>query len=126
MSNPLRAYLRDLTQTLKQGDAREESFYPALERLLEALGPELGHSKLDVTTLPKKTEAGNPDFRVWDGAGKIIGYVEAKKPGDNLDAVAQSEQLRRYRGTFPNVVLTDFFTFVLYREGQEIARATLA
>ncbi len=126
MSNPLRAYLRDLTQTLKQGDAREESFYPALERLLEAMGPELGHPKLDVTTLPKKTEAGNPDFRVWDGAGKIIGYVEAKKPGENLDAVAQSEQLRRYRGTFPNVVLTDFFTFVLYREGQEIARATLA
>ncbi|WP_456476979.1 type ISP restriction/modification enzyme, partial [Oceanithermus sp.] len=126
MPEALRSYLEELTATIKRGDYREESFYPALERLLEELGSELGHPRLDVTVLPKKTEAGNPDFRVWDGASKIIGYVEAKKPGENLEAVAQSEQLERYRSTFPNVVLTDFFHFLLYRDGVEIARATLA
>ncbi|WP_457636843.1 type ISP restriction/modification enzyme [Oceanithermus sp.] len=126
MSGSLAAYLREVAQTMKRGDAREESFYPALERLLEELGPELGHPSLEVTTLPKKTEAGNPDFRVWDGRARIIGYVEAKKPGENLDAVAQSEQLERYRNTFPNVILTDFFTFILFRDGVEVARATLA
>ncbi len=126
MPEALRSYLKELTATIKRGDYREESFYPALERLLEELGSELGHPGLDVTVLPKKTEAGNPDFRVWDGQSKIIGYVEAKKPGENLEAVAQSEQLERYRGTFPNVVLTDFFHFILYRDGVEIARATLA
>ncbi len=126
MPEALRSYLKEIAATIKRGDYREESFYPALERLLEDLGSELGHPRLDVTVLPKKTEAGNPDFRVWDGQSKIIGYVEAKKPGENLEAVAQSEQLKRYRGTFPNVVLTDFFNFILYRDGAEIARATLA
>ena len=29
-------------------------------------------SGLHVTTLPKQTEAGNPDFRVWDGRARII------------------------------------------------------
>ncbi len=126
MSKPVRAYLQELASSIKKGDAREESFYPALAWLLEELGPQLGHPRLDVTILPKKTEAGNPDFRVWDGSSKITGYIEAKKPGENLDVIAQSEQLRRYRSTFPNVILTDFFTFILYRDGQEIARATLA
>ena len=75
--------------------------------------------------LPKQTEAGNPDFRIWDGKGKIIGYVEAKTPGSRLERVAQSEQLRRYRETFDNVVLTDFLHFVLFREGVEVAHAEL-
>ncbi len=75
--------------------------------------------------LPKKTEAGNPDFRIWDGKGKIVGYVEAKTPGSRLERVAQSEQLRRYRETFDNVVLTDFLHFVLFREGVEVAHAEL-
>ena len=122
----LKRYLAALAGVYRRGDAREESFYPGLKDLLEALGGELGHSRVEVTVLPKKTEAGNPDFRVWDGTGRITGYLEAKTPGANLDALAQSEQLRRYRATFPNVVLTDFLTFILYRDGVEVARAHLA
>ena len=77
---------------------------------------------LHVTTLPKQTEAGNPDFRVWDGRARITGYIEAKKPGANLDQVETSDQLKRYLHTFPNVILTDFYEFRLYRDGQRLAR----
>ena len=82
--------------------------------------------KTKVTILPKKTEAGNPDFRVWDGEHFIVGYIEAKTPGTNLDQVETSEQLERYLGTFPNLILTDFYEFRLYRDGQEVDRVTIA
>lgn len=74
----LDAYLKGIAKTAKQADATEPSYYPALKDLLEAFAEESGHSKAQVTAQPKKTEAGNPDFRVWDGKQHVIGYIEAK------------------------------------------------
>lgn len=98
-------YLKDLHAVARQGDAREESFHPALAGLLQTVAESTGRKHVRVTTLPKPTEAGNPDFRLWNGADRIIGYVEAKKPGEErLDLVEDSEQLARYRATFPNLI----------------------
>jgi hypothetical protein len=67
------------------------------------------------------TDAGNPDFRLWNGTDRIIGYVEAKKPTeDRLDVIEESEQLTRYRSTFPNLILTNFLEFRLYRNGERV------
>ena len=76
----LKEYLQGVFDVGKRGDAREESYYPALKNLLEAFATSSGHTKAHVTVLPKKTEAGNPDFRVWDGKQHIVGYIEAKPP----------------------------------------------
>lgn len=111
----LTEYLTKIMQTLNQGDAREESYYSALQKLLEKIGTTLGVNTITVTVLPKKTEAGNPDFRVWKGQRKIVGYVEAKPPDKDLNEVEKTEQLRRYRSTFQNLILTDFFEFRLFR-----------
>jgi hypothetical protein len=46
------------------GDAREETFYGCLETLLRQFAASTGRTEIHVTPLPKKTEAGNPDFRV--------------------------------------------------------------
>ncbi len=114
----LKEYLQKISETAQQGDAREESFYPTLKDLLETFAKSSGKTKAHVTVLPKKTEAGNPDFRVWDGQQHIIGYIEAKKPTEeNLKYIENSEQLKRYRYTFPNLILTNFFEFRLYRDG---------
>lgn len=125
MPSLFRAYLDELAAIARPGDAREESFYPALKSLLAQAGSHLGHPNLHVTVLPKQTEAGNPDFRLWDGEQQIVGYIEAKTPGTDLDRVAQSEQLRRYRETFPNLILTDFYEFRLYRDGALMERVTI-
>jgi len=123
----IKAYLKELSATTQRGDAREESFYPVLQKLLEAYAQEVHRKPAPVTVLPKKTEAGNPDFRVWDGKQKIIGYIEAKDPSvSDLDRVERSEQLKRYTSTFPNVVLTNFYEFRLYREGERVARVQIA
>jgi len=122
----LKAYFKRIFDVAKRGDAREESYYSALEELLKNYAVSIGKKQVDVTTLPKKTEAGNPDFRVWDGRQQIIGYVEAKAPTvEYLDQIETSEQLKRYLNIFPNLLLTNFFEFRLYRNGELIDRVSI-
>ena len=114
-------YLNDLTAIARQGDAREESFYPALSDMLAETARATGKTHVHVTTLPKPTEGGNPDFRLWNGTDRIVGYVEAKKPTEErLDSIESSDQLKRYRDTFPNLILTNFLEFRLYRNGERV------
>ena len=102
----------------RQGDAREESFYPTLADMLGEMARAAGKTHIHVTTLPKPTEGGNPDFRLWNGRDRIVGYIEAKHPKEErLDSIEDSEQLKRYRSTFPNLILTNFLEFRLYRNG---------
>lgn len=119
-------YIKEIASTTKRGDAREESYYPSLAELLVQFSETKRHKKVHVTVLPKKTEAGNPDFRVWDGRHSQVGYVEAKPPKANLDDVESSDQLKRYITTFPNLILTNFYEFRLYRNGQRVDNVLLA
>ena len=114
----LRDYLRKIVDKNNRGDAREESCYPVFKDLLDEYSTSIVKKKIHVTVLPKQTEAGNPDFRVWDGKQHVTGYVEAKVPtADNLDRIEHTEQLKRYLHTFPNLILTKFLEFRLYRNG---------
>jgi len=114
----IETYINKVASITKRGDAREESYYPALAEFLEQFSETKRHKKVHVTVLPKKTEAGNPDFRVWDGKHSQVGYVEAKSPNANLDDIETTEQLKRYISTFPNLILTNFYEFRLYRNGK--------
>ena len=122
----LKSYLKSIYEISNRGDAREESYYSTLEGLLREYTESVGKKKIHITTLPKKTEAGNPDFRIWDGKQHIVGYLEAKAPTvDNLDCIEDSTQLKRYRHTFPNLILTNFFEFRLYRNGTLIDKVLI-
>jgi hypothetical protein len=123
----LKLYLKKISEMTNRGDAREESHYSALEGLLKEYTESIGRRNIHVTTLPKKTEAGNPDFRVWDGNQHIVGYIEAKAPTvEYLEQIETGEQLKRYRHTFPNLILTNFFEFRLYRNSTLIDKALIA
>lgn len=116
-----KTYFKKLNAIAQQGDAREESFYPALADMLASVAESTGRKHVRVTTLPKPTDAGNPDFRLWNDTDRIIGYIEAKNPTTkNLNAIEDSKQLNRYRETFPNLILTNFFEFRLYRNGERL------
>ncbi|MBP8994621.1 MAG: hypothetical protein KBG30_12550, partial [Bacteroidales bacterium] len=111
----LQNYIKEIYKLIERGDAREESFYSILQNLIESYGKSL-KKKTSVTVLPKKSEAGNPDFRVWDGESMITGCIEAKHPSERkLDAIENSEQLKRYRETYPNLILTNFLEFRMFR-----------
>jgi type I restriction-modification system DNA methylase subunit len=123
----LKSYLKRIYDVASRGDAREESYYSTLEDLLKEYAESINKKNIHITTLPKKTEAGNPDFRVWDGKQHIVGYIEAKSPTiEHLDQIETTEQLERYLSTFPNVMLTNFFEFRLYRNGTMTDRVAIA
>ena len=111
-------YIREIYSKTFKGGSTEQSYYGILETFLKDYGQYIG-KKTSVTANPMQTEAGNPDFRVWDGNTKITGYIEAKNPITvrNLDDIENTEQLRRYLEAFPNFILTNFIEFRLFRNG---------
>jgi type I restriction-modification system DNA methylase subunit len=104
------AYLKAIQKNLKQGS--ERSHYPALKNLLDA--PEIG---IDAVIEEKGNKAGIPDFTV-KRRGLLIGYVEAKDVGLDLDGIEKSEQLQRYLEALPNLVLTNYLEFRWYVNGK--------
>lgn len=103
------------------GAAREESFYPFLGKLFVDVAARLGRPEVRVRLIPRKTESCLLDLQIRDGVHAIVGYVEAKLPGTDLDRAEESKQLQRYRQTFPNLLLTDFFEIRLFRHGVRVA-----
>jgi hypothetical protein len=53
-------------------------------------------------------------------------YIEAKNPYKNLDDIEDTEQLTRYRETFPNLILTNFFDFRLFKNNVCVGKVTIA
>jgi len=108
----IRAYLTDLNKKLATGDASEHSHRPALKTMLEAM-----ETGLNVINEPKRIACGAPDLRVMRG-GIPVGYIETKDIGKNLDEAARSDQLKRYRESLPNLILTDYLEFRWYVGGE--------
>ena len=112
-------YVNDIEGERAAGKATEPTYYPYLKSLLEALG-----TGIAATSNPKRIECGAPDFEVSRGETRV-GYVEAKDVGASLDEAEKSEQLRRYRESLPNLILTDFLEFRWYVDGERRATGRL-
>ncbi len=117
----LKAYLASVTDALKVGNATEHTHRPALKTLLEAIGAQAGgdqsHGPISATNEPQRIACGAPDFIVTRGL-LPLGYVEAKDVGVSLDKTAASDQLRRYRESLPNLILTDYIDFRWFVDGE--------
>jgi len=66
---------------------------------------------------------GAPDFKLTTG-GLILGYVETKPIGENLDKVLKSKQIEKYRELSNNLLLTDYLQFI-WINGDSVQRAQL-
>ncbi|MCL2296902.1 MAG: DNA methyltransferase [Proteobacteria bacterium] len=119
-TNDFRTYLTALEQALKAGNATEHTHRPALKTLLEILGGQ----EIRATNEPKQIECGAPDYIVTRGLVPL-GYVEAKDVGVDLDRAENSEQLKRYRQSLSNLILTDYFEFRWYVDGELRLAASL-
>ena len=95
----------------------------ALETLLQAFADDAS-SGVSVQHEPKRVvDKGAPDFKITK-SGLILGYVENKAIGENLDKVLKSDQIRRYKSLSQNIILTDYLHFVwINKDG--IQRETL-
>ena len=100
-----RSYLKNVHKIMTQGDAREESFYSSLEDLINAYAQATTKEHIHVTTLPKRTEAGNPDFRIWDGNQHIRRSFTDKWQWDSLQSLVPVAPKHRLLGYSPSKTL---------------------
>jgi len=87
---PLRKYIKAL-QLIDFYKVTEHSLRFVLQTLFE----ELNNKKIEILHEAKREgRFGSPDFKISDNKG-IIGYVETKKIGENLDKILKSEQIKK-------------------------------
>ncbi len=110
----IQTYLKAVETLLKSGDAREHAYRPALQNLLQFLLPDIL-----IINEPARVSCGAPDFVLRNTKTSIdVGYIEAKDIGKSLDHKGYDEQFERYRAKLPNLIITDYLEFRLYREGE--------
>ncbi|MCK4627099.1 MAG: DNA methyltransferase [Phycisphaerae bacterium] len=112
-------YLKAVRKNLADGNATEHTHRPALKALLES-APGL----ITATNEPKQIDCGAPDF-VVKRRQRILGYVECKDIGINLDEKEKDEQLQRYFRGLGNLILTDYIEFRWYVDGSRRTEARL-
>jgi hypothetical protein len=113
-------YLAALRKTALDAKT-EHTDRSALEALLNALAP----AGVTVQHEPKHAgDKGSPDFKVTK-AGAILGYVEVKTIGENLDVVLKSKQIEKYKSLSKNILLTDYLHFI-WINNDTLQRTSLA
>ncbi|HRZ21242.1 MAG TPA: N-6 DNA methylase, partial [Bacteroidales bacterium] len=113
-------YLQKVNQLYRSGISTEHSYRPDLRNLLESLLP-----GIVVTNEPSRIECGAPDY-ILTRKNVPVGYIEAKDVGKDLNSKDLKEQLDRYRKSLDNLILTDYLTFRLYRNGELVSQVALA
>jgi len=113
----LNQYLQNILKTFKSGDTTEPSFYPTLKNLIEEFSKSKGVTA-NITIQPKRIKAGAPDFTIRRGK-ELIGYIEAKDIGKDLELFEYTPQIERYKKDFDNFILTNYFDFWLWRKSEK-------
>ena len=116
---PLQDYILAIEKKLAMDDATEHTHRAALQALIESLLSGVG-----ATNEPKHIECGAPDFVVRKGV-TTIGYIEAKDIGKSLDETEKTDQLKRYRDSLTNLVVTDYLEFHWFINGECRLKARL-
>ena len=124
MAEPFSSYFNAIKR-LDIAEGTEHTLRGALENLLNAIAAD-ENSNVIVIHEPKrdKTKLGAPDFKIKLNEA-ILGYLENKKIGDNLDAVLQSDQIAKYKRLSGNLILTDYLEWIWLRDGKITRRETL-
>lgn len=132
--NLFRDYLNGLQTNLKLGNATEHTHRPVLKTLLESIG-----DRITATNEPRRIACGAPDFVVTKTvqSQSTVGYVEAKDVGYDLEQIERDSkrakpsttngrQLKRYRESLPNLLLTNYTEFRWYVDGEQRISACIA
>jgi|TARA_A100001391_G_scaffold113957_1_gene76717 predicted helicase len=119
-------YLKALAEAYREGGT-EHTGRTALENLLNVFAGEAVAPGIRVQHEPKReSDKGAPDFKV-KRQGMILGYIEVKEIGANLDKVLKSDQIKKYRTLSDNIIVTDYLQFIrIDSSGRILDRQSLA
>ncbi|MDF1598774.1 hypothetical protein PZ895_03150 [Mesorhizobium sp. YIM 152430] len=126
MLQKFETYFKALASAYADGGTEHSGRTP-LENLLGTFAAAAMAPGIAVQHEPSREKGhGAPDFKV-KRQGMILGYVEVKELGANLDKVLKSEQIAKYRKLSDNIVVTDYLRFIrIDGAGKVIDRAELA
>ncbi len=116
MTSALETYI---AQFARWGDASvaETSYYGVLQALLNHVGERV-KPRIIAVIHPKATGADSPDFALFDETqyGKqqpAFGVIEAKGIRQDLQSLAESEQVGKYLDHYNQVLVTNYYQFML-------------
>lgn len=117
-------YIKSINQQFRTGDAREHSYRPMLQQLLNEMLPDFV-----VINEPARTDCGAPDFIISSQKTNTpVFYIEAKDI-DNRDLDGRKEnkeQFTRYKKSLDHIIFTDYLDFHLYENGEWVKNVRLA
>jgi predicted helicase len=105
-------YLKKIEKAYAAGNATEHTHRPALKELIESMA-----AGITATNEPRRVKCGAPDFIVTKKQTPL-GYIECKDIGKSLAEVERTDQIKRYRESLGNLILTDYLEFRWYVGGQ--------
>jgi predicted helicase len=125
--NPYQTYFKDIKNNY--GGGTEFTYRTYFENLLNEIKPD---KDIKVIQEPPKDEdiSGRPDFKI-ERNGLVVGYIETKPLGMNLDEIVkgnssrESQQLKRYLKVSPNLIITNYNEFILFKNGIPVDRNVL-
>ncbi|MGI9337336.1 MAG: type ISP restriction/modification enzyme [Gammaproteobacteria bacterium] len=114
----LSRYIDDIGEKRAAGGNTEVSYRTPIERMMEKAAAEFC-ADVDITHEPERTkDLGAPDFLISAKGGGVVGYVECKKPGADLQKKTTKAQVEKYRALSENILLTDSFRWMHFRDGK--------
>ena len=102
----IKEYIQKI-QELKN-ETEHSSRYP-LQNLLNGFA-EPKKIKIIQESKPEKGVGAVPDFKFSNDEGSVIGYLETKKVGDDLNT--ESAQIEKYKTLTENLILTDYLRWI--------------
>ena len=114
----LAQYIVAINGIKDMGNATEASYRTPIQTMLQAAAAEFGAAVNILHEPGRAKKFGSPDFLVSAKGGGVVGYVECKRPGADLDEIAGGEQIRKYRVMSENIMLTDSFRWLHLRDGK--------
>ncbi|MBS1256978.1 MAG: hypothetical protein MAG551_00013 [Candidatus Scalindua arabica] len=114
MKNNIEQYCKNIKQRFGTGISTEHSYRGDLQNLLQNL-----IKGINITNEPKRQKCGAPDY-IIQRKEVPIGYIEAKDIGIDLDKIEKSDQLKRYKKSLDNLILTDYLEFRFIKYGEKV------
>lgn len=115
-------YFRNIKNKIEQ--STEYTLRTDFENLINAIKP---RKTVKIIQENKKTESqrfGKPDFMVTENDLEI-GWIETKPYNDDLSVYIDKPQLKRYLNVIPNLLLTNYRDFILFKDSEPILNSNL-
>lgn len=116
----LKQYQKELLELYQSTKANELSFRTPFENLLKSLAPK-GYKIIQEPKSEKEQSSIRPDFKVYKLIDKenelsynsLVGFIECKNIDVDLKKHIKSEQLSKYLKISPNILLSNYKSFIL-------------